>query len=97
MPTFIREQAMTPGLEGEFETGELSICFSARNMPLIYWLNIEVRGEGNPFPILDSICRPMGWVIQDSYDKQIVDLTSTDDSAWSRYCQWRNKAFGGSA
>ena len=94
MPTFIREQALTPGLEGDYEDDELSISFHARNTPLIYWINIEVRGEGNPLPILDSICRPMGWAVQDSYDKQIVDLTSTDESAWNRYCQWRNLAFG---
>jgi hypothetical protein len=94
MPPFIREQAMNPGLEGDYDDGELSIRFTALNAPVLYWINLEIRGNGNPLPILHSICRPMGWVVQDSYDRTIVDLASTDASAWTRFCEWRNRVFG---
>ncbi len=59
MPPFIKEQALNPGLEGDYDDGELSIRFSARNDPVLYWINLEVCGTGNPLPLLDSICRPM--------------------------------------
>ncbi|MFN5706970.1 MAG: hypothetical protein ACK6DS_04940 [Planctomycetota bacterium] len=94
MPPFIKEQALNPGLEADYDDGELSIRFSARNDPVLYWINLEVRGTGNPLPLLDSICRPMGWAIMDSYDRTVVDLTLTEASAWTRFCEWRNRAFG---
>ena len=92
MPPIIREACLRPGLEADFEVGDLSIQFSCHDEPIIRFINAEVRGNDDPFPALAAICQPNGWSVVSAADNSIVDLSRLEGSTWQRFREWRDKA-----
>jgi len=90
----IRESMCQPTLVGDFESDDLSMQLSANDAPILFWVNGEVRGNGDPIPALEALCLSRGWSVIDSCNKSMVDLTSTSGSpGWERFRTWRDKAF----
>ncbi|HEV3383496.1 MAG TPA: hypothetical protein VG097_01710, partial [Gemmata sp.] len=59
-------------LRGDFDGGEFSIQlygFEAQPIPSVC---VEVRGNGNPVPLLAAICIPNGWIATDGRDGQRI-------------------------
>ena len=93
MPPVVRESALHPGLEAEYDVGDLYMSFFCHDESIIRWVIAEVRGNDNPLPILAAICVPNGWFVVDSYDRSLVDLSGSGMTQWDRFCAWRNGAF----
>ena len=91
MPPAVREAVARPKLEADFEGGEYSIQFYTSDIPKIDWINAEVRGDGDPLPVLQSICSDTGWSVIDVAENAIVDKTTTDAASWTAFRQWRDK------
>lgn len=75
-----------------FEGGGLSVLlygFEAR--PLVA-LHAEVRGEGNPVPLLAALCRPSGWEAVDDATGRPVDLSGAAAAGWEEFRAYRERA-----
>ena len=79
-------------LLGDFDAGEFSVRlygFEAQPIAAVY---VEVRGNGNPVPLLAAICIPNGWVAIDGTDGQPVDLAGEAANGWARFREYRDDA-----
>jgi len=74
MPPAVRDAMRRPRLEADFEHDDLSIQFYTSDTPTIDWINAEVRGNGDPLPLLHSICANTGWSIIDVSENIVVDV-----------------------
>ena len=92
MPDAVRQSMLRPRLEAEYEANDLSIQFYCTDEPVIRSINAEVRGNGNPVPILAAICTPRGWSVIDVSGNSVVDLTKAEANAWDRFRKWRDRA-----
>lgn len=89
----LRETMLLPKLEADFEMGDLSIQFYAADELVLHCVNGEVRGNGDPIPVLASLCQGRGWSVIDASDSSIVNLASASESAgWERFRKWRDQA-----
>jgi hypothetical protein len=92
MPPFARDAMMRPSLEADFEMDDLSIRFHANDEPCLQWVNGEVRGNGDPIPLLAALCLGRGWSVMDASNKSIVNLSlATGSSGWQRFQKWRDE------
>ena len=91
MPEVLRDAISRPRLEADFEDGDYSIQFSTSDDPIIDSIIAEVRGNGNPIPVLHSICVDTGWCVIDAAEN-VVDLTTADTASWDNFREWRDKA-----
>ncbi len=93
MLPFVRESMLRPTLEAIFEADDLSIQFYSHDEPVLWWINGEVRGNGDPVPALAALCLDRGWSVIDASDKSAVSLSlGSGTSAWDRFRNWRDKA-----
>lgn len=92
MPPAVRDAMARPKLEADFENEEYSIQFYTSDTPTIDWINAEVRGDGDPLPVLHSICSDTGWSVIDVAENVVVDLTTADAASWNSFRKWRDKA-----
>ena len=51
---------------------------------------VEVRGEGNPIPVLAAICSPNGWIAQ-APDGAELDLSADTSPEWEHFRAWRDR------
>jgi len=92
MPQVVREAMLRPSLGADFEIDDLSIQFYTNDEPTLRWVNGEVRGNGDPIPVLAALCTSRGWSVMDSSDKSIVNLSSASETrGWERFRKWRDK------
>jgi hypothetical protein len=93
VPLYAREGFLRPSLEAELDSGEMLIRFEANDEPVLQWLIAEVRGNGDPIPVLSALCSSRGWSVIDSSTKSVVDLSAGSGGAeWKRFCEWRDIA-----
>lgn len=78
--------------QAEYEGHGVSVLLYGFNSHPLLELHAEVRGSGNPAPVLAAICLPNGWVAIDCSTGKIVDLTSVSASGWEAYREYRNEA-----
>jgi hypothetical protein len=55
-------------------------------------IHAEFRGEGNPLPVLASLCKPNGWLAVDDASGERVDLTELEGSGWEAFRSFRDHA-----
>ena len=91
-PEAVREAFTRPKLEGVYEQEGFSIEFYCSDEPHIRCLHADVRGNGNPLPILARLCLPKRWAVVSSADQSKVDLTGGEASQWQGFCEWRDRA-----
>lgn len=63
--------------------------FEAVPMQMIH---AEIRGDGNPVPVLAALCLPCGWVAVDDASGQTVDLAGATASGWESFRAYRDQA-----
>jgi hypothetical protein len=51
----------------------------------------EVRGNGNPLPVIAALCRPNEWVAIDDASRQPVDLDGADAAGWEAFRAYRDR------
>jgi hypothetical protein len=57
----------------------------------ISFFHIDVRGGGNPMPLLARLCSMHKWAINDVTGK-VVDLSLPTAPGWEEFTQWRDQA-----
>jgi hypothetical protein len=62
--------------------------FRAESLDAIY---AEVRGDGNPVPVLAALCRPNEWVAIDGTCGQPVDMAGASASGWEAFRAYRDR------
>jgi hypothetical protein len=92
IPAIIQESFLRKSLEGLYEGDEFSIRFFTSDSPQIRFLCAEVRGNGDPIPILAKLCVPNGWLVISDADKSVVELDSPNASQWDAFRNFRDKA-----
>jgi hypothetical protein len=92
LPPVLRDAVTRPKLEADFECDEFSIQFYTSDTPELDCIHAEVRGNGDPLPLLQSLCLDTGWSIIDDSKRVVVDLTKTSAEAWDSFRQWRDTA-----
>lgn len=80
----------TPTLEGDYETPDLTIEFSCADSEVISDISATVRGNGNPFPALRSLCAGTSWVVIEDASGDDVLARVDHNSGWNRFKQWRD-------
>jgi hypothetical protein len=55
-------------------------------------IHTNVRGSGDPVPVLAALCRPHGWVAIDDASGQPVDLAGADAAGWDSFRAYRDRA-----
>jgi hypothetical protein len=88
-----RQRFAIPKLVGTFEAEEFSIELYGFETNPLYSIEVEARGNGNPMPILASICIANQWVVVENSTGQIIDLS--DASRWTQFQQFRDGVIGG--
>lgn len=63
--------------------------FEAQPLDTVY---AEVRGDGNPLPLLAALCRPNTWVATDDTSGQPVDLEGAAAAGWEAFRAHRDRA-----
>jgi len=91
MPPAVRDAVTRPRLEADFEHADFSIQFYTTDTPSVNWINAEIRGNGDPLPLLRSICSHTGWSVIDSGGNIVMDARNADASSWESFRQWRDK------
>jgi hypothetical protein len=105
MSAEVRELFLKPQLRAVLEEEDLSVEFWAPDAPEIRCLHADVRGWGNPVPILARLCLQNGWSVidaarflnlmqsgvKDAEGQALVDLTAPTSSAWEDFCGWRDQ------
>jgi hypothetical protein len=81
-----------PQLEGIFKADGFTIQFYTEDQPILYSVNAEIRGNGNPLPALAAICVPRGWIAIDLSNMSIIELSAATSSEWEKSKKWRDDA-----
>lgn len=90
MPPTVIEAMSRRVLETEFDHPDLLIQFYCADSDPIQELHAEVRGEGDPIPVLKAICESTGWSVWDIGTETIVDLIQAATN-WADFCEWRDR------
>src|SRR5262249_4797810 len=83
---FFRASFLQPQLTGLYQDDCISIEFYTLDLPQIPSLCGNVRGNGNPLPILRRLCVGNGWSVISSYNKAVVDLGAVASPEWGAFC-----------
>ena len=90
-PEETRAYFSRPHLRGDYRGGDLSIQLYGFEAEPLTCVHAEVRGNGNPVPVLAAICRRNGWVVVDAVEKTPVDLTAASAPQWEQFRQYRDR------
>jgi hypothetical protein len=79
-------------LRGRLVSGGLSVeLFGFESEPLAS-IGTEIRGAGNPTPLLARLCLDNGWAIKDEASQALVDLSAGVSLQWEQFCRHRDEA-----
>jgi hypothetical protein len=93
-PEETRAYFSQPHLRGDYFADDLSIRLYGFEAEPLMGVHVEVRGNGNPLPVLAAICVVHGWVAIDSDAGTPVDLTAGAAPGWEQFRQYRDRAIG---
>ena len=95
IPTWPEETRASFGrskLYGDLDVGEVSIRVYGFEFQPIDSLRAEIRGDGNPVPMLAAICLPNGWFATDDRDGRRIDLGAESAKGWEWFREYRTRA-----
>ena len=78
--------------QSEFEGDGFSVRLYGFNAQPLLEIYAEVRGNGNPVPVLAALCCPHGWVAIDDTNGKPVDLASAAASGWESFRVYRDRS-----
>ena len=92
-PQVIREsiERQPASVRAEYEGEGISILLYGFEDPTRE-INVEIRGMGNPLPVLANICQPNGWVAIEDATGNEIDLSSNDAQDWESFQKYRDLA-----
>ena len=76
----------------EFEGNGFSVVLYGFEAEPLSAIHAEVRGQGNPLPVLAALCRPHGWVAVDDASGQPIELTGSAAAGWVAFQAYRDQA-----
>lgn len=80
--------------EAQYETEEISIHFYGfESQPLESFYG-EVRGNGNPMPVLKALCESNAWVVVNGANGELVDLSAMEAEGWTDFQAFLERAIG---
>lgn len=93
-PDIIRRHLeQRPAVErAEFRGEGFSVLLYGFECQPLLVVHAEVRGDGNPVPVLAALCCPNGWVAIDDTSRQPVDLKRDSAAGWEAFRQYRDGA-----
>jgi len=94
MSAAVREAFLRPRLEAVYEADDFSLEFFCGDEAEIGFLQADVRGSGNPLPLLRRLCGARGWAVISAADRSTVDLSAEVPAQWQRFCDWRDQVIG---
>lgn len=93
-PDVIRQHLeQRPATErAEFEGDGFSVVLYGFEAQPLSAIHAEVRGDGNPAPVLAALCRPHGWVAVDEASGQPLELGASAAAEWEAFRAYRDRA-----
>ena len=73
---------------GLYESNNLSFEFFLGSSDVVNTITLDVRGNGNPIPILRELACDGDWIIEEP-SAGILDLSADDSAEWERFVQYR--------
>jgi hypothetical protein len=87
-----RAWSSRPEFKGLYEGEDFTLEFFCSDGPIAF-LNVDVRGSGNPMPTLAKLCRANAWLLKEAATGKVLDL-SGPAVEWQTFTQWRDRALG---
>jgi hypothetical protein len=81
-------------LQADFEAGDFSMQFYGFESQPLRTIRVEVRGNGNPLPVLAALCKPNGWIAIDCATSQFIELAAAAAAGWDVFRDYRGRAIG---
>ncbi len=78
--------------KGLYRGEGFTLEFFVRDGPISFF-QMDVRGRGNPMPVLVRLCRGNKWAIKD-VEGEVVDLDLPSLPGWEEFKQSRDQAVG---
>jgi hypothetical protein len=93
-PDIIRQHLeQRPATEqADFEGAGFSVQLYGFEAQPLTAIHAEIRGGGNPLPVLAALCRPHGWVAVDDASGQPVELAGAAAAGWEAFRAYRDRA-----
>ena len=91
-PEEVRARFSRPKRYADFEGEGFSVRLFGFEESAMDALHAEVRGNGNPVPVLAALCLPNGWVAIDDRTGQQVELNGGAAVGWESFRQYRDRA-----
>ena len=76
--------------KGLYEASGLTIEFYGFEQDSVSYVHADVRGSGNPMPIIRQLCQSANWKVIDDGTSQEIDLTDDVAQGWQEFCGWRD-------
>ncbi len=84
-----------PKLHAVYDTDELYLnLYGFEQEPMKYVCG-EVRGQGNPVPLLARLCAARNWSVMSGTDGSFVDLAAAAAPQWDGFQAYRDRAISG--
>lgn len=81
-----------PKLKALYDHDDLYLLLYGFEQEPIKYLHAEVRGNGNPVPLLARVCAGRGWSVVSDTDGSFVDLTAAAPPQWDGFQAYRDRA-----
>ncbi|QDU18786.1 hypothetical protein [Urbifossiella limnaea] len=79
-------------LNARYDTDDLYLLLYGFEQEPIGYLHAEVRGTGNPVPLLARVCAGRNWSVASDADGSFVDLTAAAAPQWDGFQAYRDRA-----
>ncbi|MGL4420437.1 MAG: hypothetical protein ACRCZF_07225, partial [Gemmataceae bacterium] len=78
-----------------FEGEQYSVRFYGFSAQPLEVIHAEIRGEGNPVPMLAALCFPQGWIVVDDSTNETIDLAGGRASGWEAFGSYKDQVLRG--
>ena len=75
---------------GNYKHGGLSIEINLQEEGEVESFALHIRGQGDPIPVIATLCKQNGWVAIDYYDSRMIDFKGDALSRWKRFTDYRD-------
>jgi hypothetical protein len=92
LPDVIRHsmEKSPSSIQGDYEKDGLLLRLYLGCKPQITKMDIEIRGNGNPMPLIATICLPNNWIA--SHGDKILDIAADETEGWQQFRKYRDNA-----
>jgi hypothetical protein len=88
-----RAWSSRPEWRGLYKGSGFTLEFFFADGPISLF-HVDVRGGGNPMPVLAELCRANGWLVKEPATGKVLDLTAPSAREWEAFTRWRDQAIG---